>query len=781
MRDDFLFAWRRLQHSPGFTVLAVTTFALAIGANTAIFSIADAVLFRPMPYAQPDDVFVLQMRNRQTGALFTSMNIQTLQAFEEHHTGLGAVGLLESRPSLLVSGEGGVEAVLQASVSPSYFEILRVTPAHGRLFQSSDSTTEGRLAVLSYASWRDRFGARRDIVGSSVPIGALTFDVIGVLPPGFVFPSAFAGKAEVVTLSAPLRQRKEGPVLNPVVRLEPGITVEQGQAELEAIATSVEKRSDAVAPALTDVRSILYPAGRPIMQLLLASAMLVLLIGCANLANLLVVRGHRQERETAVRAALGAGMLRLVRPLVFEGVLVAMAGAVAAILATRLGFASLLRHVPPIAYREAPVGVDIRVTLMMTAFALAGAITFTVLPAIRVMRLRVPDTLKGNQSTIRRRLGTPLVALQVGIAIVLVFGTVVASRAFLEVLRVPLGFEAHHVITIDLAPPREAKGIQRQAFYVRLLETLAAHREVVSVGAAGALPLDNRAPYSGAFVSDERRSPAGVVHVLPGFFETARMRLLRGRLPRFEDVSDRANVAVVSDSAARALFGNRDPLGATFSASENREFTVIGIVSDVVKSLDRETQPLVYVIGGEQTSPLRVVVRTRARSELLLTDIKRAAAALVPATPITAVWWDDAISGVTAYRNPRFQSLVLGTFALLALGLTALGVSGVVSFFVAVRRREMGIRLAIGASPRSLVRMVVREAMLPVAAGIIVGLLATRWLARLAEAQLFKVDTRDPTTLAIAVATVVITAVIASYVPARQSSRIDPVAIIRAE
>jgi predicted permease len=373
-----------------------------------------------------------------------------------------------------------------------------------------------------------------------------------------------------------------------------------------------------------------------------------------------------------------------------------------------------------------------------------------------------------------------MVAFQAALAMVLVFGAVIATRALVSVLQVPLGFTPENVITVDVRPTGP-NGSDRQAFYVRAANTLARRPDVVSVGAAGSIPLDGRAADEGVQTPGTREQLAGIVHVLPGYFETLGIRLVRGRLLDWDDVRTGADVSVLAESAVQALFPGRDPLGATFQNRGGRQFTIIGIVEDVRKSRELESAPLAYVIPEDATRQLTLVVRTRTRQDAVLARIKNEIRALVPGTPVAAAWWADSISALTVYRNPRFQTLVLGTFAALALALTALGVFGVIAFLVTFRTHEMGIRLSIGATPRSLVALMVSQALLPVIAGLLIGLAATRWLSRFAEAQLYEVDTRDPFTLAVAASTVVVAAIIAAYLPARHASRVDPMIALRTE
>jgi hypothetical protein len=351
------------------------------------------------------------------------------------------------------------------------------------------------------------------------------------------------------------------------------------------------------------------------------------------------------------------------------------------------------------------------------------------------------------------------------------------------VLNVPLGFDPTGVVTISVRP--EATGADVQAFYVRAIDTLQRRGDVTTAGAIGSMPLDSSAPDEGVHTVEGARTAAGIVHMLPGYFETVRVGLRRGRLLDWDDVRGASNAAVMSESAAAAVFPGQDPIGATFTNGRGRRFTVVGLVSDVRKSLDRDARepPPAYVIPGEAVRAMTIVARMRpgTRGDAVLADVKREIAPMVPGSTIAATWWADSVAAVSAYRNPRFQTIVLGGFAVLALVLTALGIFGVVAYLVAARTREMGIRVAVGATPRSLVMLTMRQTMLPVGIGVIAGLVATQWLGRFAEAQLFDVQTKDPVTLAGAALTVLVAALAAAYAPARRAARVDAIVALRAE
>jgi putative ABC transport system permease protein len=518
------------------------------------------------------------------------------------------------------------------------------------------------------------------------------------------------------------------------------------------------------------------------MRFLLAASGLVLLIGCANLANMLLARTRLREKEIGVQAALGATRANLLRPLVIEAVMIGVIGAVGAVLMTTLAFDVLLRQVPPQAFGSAPVGVGPRVVLFALALGIAGGLIFAAAPAYRASRMDAQALLRGvgSRGATRGSLGSSMLVAQVALAIVLVFGAMIAARAFIDVLQVPLGFDPDGVVMARVAPDGRG-GVGFQDFYRRAMEAIGDRTDVVSVGAVGSIPFGGGAPDEGVVDAETGAARAGIYHVLPGYFETAQIPLLRGHLPTWADIDGAADIAVIPESTARALFGSSEPIGATFSSNRGRRLTVVGIVGEVTHTLAGESRPQAYVIPGAATRGMWVVARVRNHNDQTLAALRRQLGAMRPGMPVTATWWSDSIGSVAAMRSPRFQTLVLGSFAALGLGLTALGVFGLVAFLVAHRMREMGIRLAIGATPNALVALSMRQSLLPAAVGVAIGLLATVWLSRVAESQLYEVNANDPATLTLAVISVVIAALVAAWFPARHAGRVDPMTVLRME
>jgi len=797
MLDDLRTVSRRLLRAPGFAASAIGIIAFAIGANAGIFAVADAVLFRPLPYDHPDDIYILRIADPRN----PTVPFEYIQALAAHR-GIAAIGM---RGTQSVAASQGSDAQWFSSISatPAYFRVLGVRPARGRLIDSRDTGDWERVAMLSYGCWQRRFGGDPQIIGRSFTVGSRSKQIVGVLPRGFVFPTAFVtwpsrfgeiGSPDYVTAARePVftgNPRSLFPIAiggrtqDPVIRLKPGVKREQAQIEVDALTAplrAANPRLKTVRPILQDVRSLVFPTGRRIMALLLAAAGLVLLLGCSNLAVMLLARTRRAEARFGIQLALGATRSRIVRPVLIEAIVIGVVGGVAGLLVASATFGAMLRQVPPAAYGTASVGVDLRTALFAMCLAVASGVLFGVLPAWRASRLDVQALIRGRSSDRPRRRGRflarPLVAVQVAFATVLLFAAVVAGRALVDVLRVPLGFDPQNVATFYVEPPRES-GLSMSGFYERALEALRQRPDVIAAGAAYSLPFGTS---STATISDDRR--VAIDWFLPGYFEATGTPLVAGRLPTSGEVRAGAKVAVMSQAAGRVLFPGLDPVGRRMRV-DGADVSVIGVVGDVRRTLDAQSVygrlPNAYILPPDRKAQMLLVARMRTRSPHVVEEMRADLRKLSPGEPVVAGWWSDSIDALMPFRAPRFQTLILGTFAALAVALTALGIFAVVSFMVASRTREMGVRMALGASPRSLVGVVVRQAMVPVAGGILVGLTAARWLDSIVQAQLFGVQAGGTVTMLAAGAVVVVVAFGAAYLPARQVSRVDPSEVLRA-
>jgi putative ABC transport system permease protein len=784
MFQDLAFAVRGLIRSPGFTSVAVTTVALAIGANAAIFCFADAVLFRPLPYVDPDGVYVLQMADRRTGIRATMVPFEQIQALNDAQGPLRDVAMLDSRPAVDAGSVPHPDAAPAVAVTTNYFQVLSVQPARGRLFDANDGSEADRVAVLSYRAWRQRFGADEQIVGRSLRVNDIRVDVVGVLPADFVFPTVFAGRPDVIFAMPSPRPGADGGTLQPIVRLKPGLTRAQAQAEIDARVSGISAAKGSgsnVRPVLDEVRALLYPTGQPLLKLLLVASGLVLLISCANLVHMLLARMVTRERDMCIRAALGANRLQIVRPVVLETAMIVIGGVLLSVTVTYASFDLLIRQVPPAVYRNALVGVDARVIIFALAIGLAATLAMAAFLVWRTPRAD-GQPLTGA-SPVRPRsghLGRPMMAFQVALAIVLVHGAMIAVRSMVALLSTPLGFTSDHVITLTISPPGQATNGQ-PAFYRQLVQTIKARSDVVSVGAASAIPLDDEMPDYAVRRADGSRTAAGVVPILPGYFETIGIPLRRGRQLEWDDAHRPEQAALLSESAARLLFPGRDPIGLSLTDSGGRLYSIVGIVGDVGTLPSGQVRPLVYAVLQLPRGYLTVVARMRRDGALVPAELRQEVLAIAPGASVTARWWTTTINALSTYRIPRFRSLVLSAFGGLSLGLTMLGVFGIAAFRVAVRTRELGIRLALGAAPGGLVRLMISETLIPVVSGLLVGFALTFWVVGTAAQRLFGLDTRDVPTAILAAAVVLASAAVAAYIPARRATRVDPLVVLRVE
>lgn len=492
MLADLRLAWRRLIKAPGFTVTAVMILTFAIGANAAVFSIADAALFRPLPYRDPDNLYILKTMDQRTGKLYSLIPYRFLQAINQRRPQGCEVGVYDQASRTTIITDGEAYTFYSVAVTDNYFRLFGIRPARGRWFAPGDVTGSGRPAMLSYAIWRQRFGGDEQMIGRPIKIGPITYDIIGILPPEFLFPSLSQPSLELATVMPQPAPELSGGAFDPVLRLGPGVTREQAQAEINALIAPLAAENSQTTNsrlALVDVKSVLYPAGRPIMAFLLAGSALVLLLGCASLAILFLARIKRNDQELGIRIALGASRVQLLRPLIFEAVIISVAGAVFAIMMTKLTFAALLRQVPSIAYGNATVGVDLRViifALMLWFLVTAG---FSMVIALRSTRFDAQALIQGRRQGVTGsgRFGRPLIAAQVALAIALTFAAGIAGRAFLSVMRIPLGFNPENIVTVNFRPDAKT-GTERQAIYTRAIESATSHSEVISAGAIFTLP-----------------------------------------------------------------------------------------------------------------------------------------------------------------------------------------------------------------------------------------------------------------------------------------------------
>ena len=830
--QDLRLAVRQLVKSPAFSAVAVLTLAVGIGANTAIFSAVNAVLLRPLPYPRSDRLMEVTSQAAEGVRFGVSYpDLLDLRGLTRDFSGVAAY----STQRYNLTGAGDPREVQAAFVTANLFEVLGVTPRIGRGFSATQE--HDPVALLSYGIWATSFGRDPSILGRGIALDGKSYTVVGVMPPGFHFPDT---DVEVwtpvggIAAEEPQALTNRGfHALNAVARLAPGATEQQSQSDLDVLAKRIalETRSDTgprrviafgagpapapgggartrVAPIdqitlqATPLRESAIGDVRTRLWVLLGAVALVLLIACANAANLLLTRATARRREMAIRRALGAGRGRLVRQMLTESALLALtAGALGVVLAS-WGLHALLAVWPRALPRSSEVGLDATVLVFTAGLAIVTGIAFGLAPALRASSLQIEEALREDSAGAsggrrRRRLQGSLVVAEVALALVLLVGAGLLVKSFVTLNRVNPGFDTRDVLAarIRLTPSRYPQGPTQQQFFDNVLAALAARPDVAAAGLTVTLPLSGSMriiAFDPHTVRADYPDPIMIAMasmVTPDYFTALGIRIRRGRGFTADDRAGAPRVVVVSTRFARELWPGVDPIGKHVPIGGPRtgpeDYTVIGVVDDLrTGSLDDPgSRPALYTAvlqeGGQPQ--MWVVTRSRSGSPLKLVGaIRDAVRSADPQQPIgDIVSLEQLIGRQTAAR--RFNTTLLGVFALLALVLSLVGIYGVTSYAVAQRTREIGVRLALGATAGDVVRLLLHESLARVAVGVVCGLgialLATRVLAGM----LFGVAPRDGSTFVAAALLFAIVALVATWLPARRATRVDPVVALRTE
>jgi putative ABC transport system permease protein len=804
VRDEIRFAARRLWRSPGFTVATVLTLALGVGATTAIFSIAYGVLLKPLPYADPPSLVVVQALPGPSAAApagerrFSAPELADWvargQAFESH--------AFFSEDVFGVTGATGLETVLGSYVSGEFFETLGQPLALGRPL-AGETAPE---AVVSHRFWRTQLGRRPDVLGRPIRVNDRLFTIVGVAAPDFALPS---GNADLWIPSAFLRPAvadagaRRTRRYRCVARLKPGVSLEQARADTARVARSLAadypKSNRGVGATVAPLGEYLTGSVRPALLVLLAAVGLALLVACANVANLLLLRSASRSREIAVRAALGASRRRLAMPLLAEGALLALAGATAAV-AVAHGSVAVLLWLQP----EALVGVrsddllpraeTIRIDAAVLLFALAASLGMTLLatlaPAIQSAR-RDPGC--ALQSTTRVQTGAPaarrfrsaLVVVELAVSVVLLVGAGLLARSFVQLLRTDVGAATDRVVTLEmnLAMGRTLSNPRQIELAELLLERIGRLPGVEAAGVSSMLPLRGprmRFAFRSAGDRDGPIQDVWMVNPTPGYFQALGIPLLSGRLFSDSDGAASPPVMILSAGMARRFFGTADPIGR--SLPYNDAPMIVGVVGDVrYGRLDEMPHETLYRPFAQQ--PFRnifLAARTAGDPAHVVRDLRSAIHAADPDITIGPVRTLDAIvSDVLA--QPRFRAVTLAAVAGLALALAALGLYGVIAWSVSQRTAEIGVRMALGARPSNVMMMVIRDGAGLALAGTGIGIAAAHVLSRALESVLYGVAPTDALSYVSASGFLLIVVVVATWVPARRASRVDPVVALRAD
>jgi putative ABC transport system permease protein len=811
MIQDVRYGLRMLAKKPGFTAVAILTLALGIGANTAIFSVVNAVLLRPLPFPEPErlvSVHGTDLRNNERGRPLSYPDFADLRA--QTHT-LQSVAVYDTTTFTLT--EVGEPVHLQASeASPELFALLRATPEIGRLFTAVDDEKDARVVILSDHVWRSRFGADPNIQNRQIKLSGKAYSVAGVMPPQFQFPLA-AEPMDFWTTTASFHRSSDGdtPIdaergshfLKVIGRLKSGVTLEQANAELasigEGLANQFPDTNRHLSLGAQPESEALVGDARPALLMVLGAVSLLLLIACANIANLLLARAASRQQEISVRVSMGAGRGRVVRQLLTESVLLSLAGGVAGLIIAVWG-TRILTSVPSIRIpRLSSADVDWRALGFTLVVSVITGLLFGVVPALHSMRFDLFRTLKDGGRTAtegvgRSRMRGLLVIGEVSLAVVLLIGASLLLESTAHLLRTSPGFDPHGVLTfnIDLPDTRYGKPEQSISFYKDLIGRIRALPGVQS--ASGVLPL----PMSSEIIrttfeiqgrpiakSDLPRTQFRTIAL--GYFQTMRIPLIRGR-DFSEDDDAKANpVVIINQTLARQIFPNEDPIGkhikpGVSASGPDRMREIVGIVGDVKhRNLWQKTDPESYV-PYDQTpiGSMIVVVRSAGDPMQLLPAVREQVHAIDAELPVyTAQTLEQYVSDSLAQR--RFTSVLLGVFAGSGLLLAIVGLFGVVSYSVEQRTHELGVRLAVGAERGDILKLVLGYGMRMTAVGIAAGIGGTLAVSRVLASQLYGVTSTDPVTFITIALILLAVALAACYVPARRATRVDPMVALRYE
>lgn len=795
LRQDLRYAFRQLRRNPAFTTMALLTLVVGIGATTAIFSVADAVILRPLPYSDPDRLVRIQ-ETTPRGEPFSVSDANYLDFREQSRTFSEMAAYREAPVAL--TGDGQPERLAGVAATHTLFDLLGADPLLGRTFSEAEDSHGGgtAVAVLSHGLWQRRFGGDPAAVGRTATLDGQGFTIIGVMPPDF----DFAG-AEIWLPLAPDPNGDRGDHwLRMIGRLRSGATLAEAHADLSAVASRIGERHPHIAGwgvRLSNYAdSVVLPEFRHTVFVLFGAVGFLLLMGCVNIANLLFARANARETELGIRAALGAGRGRLARQLLTESIVLAAIGASLGLVAASWAI-DVLKLVDPAGVpRLSEVGIDGRAVAFTSAVAVAASLGFGLAPAIRASRVNVRRLNHGSrQGTSRRhrRIRDVLVVSQFAVALVLLVGAGLMIGSLSRLLRVDPGFSAEQVVAVPLQLPDSEYGEpwRRGVFYEEITARL---EELPGVTAVGATVVE---PFSGWNLMNDvtperlvaRTGTSGYLQaawrsVTPGFFAAMGTSLIAGRVFSAADPYDGPPVVVVTQTLANRLWPSDDAIGKRlyWGGVDGTPRTVIGVVGDYRDvRLDAEPAPVMFLPHSQLPMPgMTLLLRSARNVEALAGPIRDRIWSLDPNLPVPTVRpLEHSLAEATA--GPRLRAILLGSFALAALLLAAIGIYGVMAFTVSQRTREIGVRMALGADPGNVWALVLGHGAALAAAGIAIGLAGALGLSRYLESLLFQIDPADPATF-IAVPVILCgVALLAAWGPARRAVRVDPMVAIRAD
>ncbi|HKD79403.1 MAG TPA: ABC transporter permease [Candidatus Angelobacter sp.] len=814
LRQDVRFGLRMALRNPGFSAVAVLTLALGIGANTAIFSLVNAVLLRPLPFADPDRVFSISERRSNSHEANLPVSGHEYMAWKQEGHSFAALALDHFEAPTL-TGRGDPETVRALRVSADMFPVMGLAPELGRTILPGEDRAGQRIAVMSDAFWRSHFAADHKILGQTITLDDQNYEIIGVMPP---MPDSLTPDVWLpIDLNDAVRSVGRHN-LSVYGRLKPGVSIAQAQADVDVISSSLEQRLPkdntghmaAVIPAREDIAGDVQKA----LLVLMGAVGFVLLIACLNVASLLLSRANGRRHEIAIRKALGASQARLVRQLVTESMLLAGAGGILG-LALAVWLGRLLPYIHGINIPLAEtMAIDRSVLAVTTMISLFSGLAAGVVPALRASRRQaVPEMNEArtvSAEPARRRLGSLVVAAQVAMALVLLVGAGLLMKSFIRLVNVDRGFKTQNILVanISLPEPKYRDAHETRRFFRELLDRLAALPGVKSVGGTSNLPLQRGDNWVAITIEGRPELPPGqgifapLRSVTPDYFRTLGIPLRAGRFfnsndarlalplirwfpqqpsPANLDKPQPIPVALISEAMARQYWPNENPLGRRFRVLFSPWITVVGIVGDVKHSaLDAPMNPHVYLLYSQEPfADMGLAIRTTGDPAALANAVREQVRSLDADLPVAITQMDRVLAD--SVGRQRFYVVLASAFGTLGLGLAVVGIFALASYSVSQRVREIGIRVALGAQRRNILWMIIGPGMLPTLAGALIGAGGALVVTRVIRSFLFKVSPKDPMTLAAAIVLILIASLLALWIPTRRAMNVDPNVALRCE
>src|SRR5882724_1290305 len=801
--QDLRYAVRTMARKPGFTLIAVMTLALGIGSSTAIFTVVDAAVIKGLPYRSPESLYHMWERTPQKEFDQREFSYPDYQDYLQNkvcdiaaYTGGGTI----------LNGNGESERVFAPLVSANFFSVLGVDPIRGRALQTGEDNQGGpHVAVLSYGLWQRRFGGSEGIVGQQIDLAGVSYTVIGVLPQSFQFAMRPADLWLPYQPTQNQLTRRFMHGTNLIARLKPGVTAAQAHAELSLITSRIEqqyKDSHAgVTLKLIPLQEQVVGQVKPILMILLGAVGFVLLIACANVANLLLTRSLTRQKEVGIRVALGASRWRVVRQLLTESVLLSLAGGVVGLLLAYWGTSALVSMLPPNQISALPFLQTLKIDVGMLAFSFGlsvlTGIIFGLAPALQSSRLELSGVLKeGGRNTsggVSQRLRSGLVMTEIALAVVLLVGAGMLLKSLVRVLKTDPGFNPANVLTMTIVLPaaKYADANSQINFQDQLQQHVQALPGVAGAGTVNILPLQagntTRVNVEGDPIPPPGQElEANIRTVSEDYFRALGVPMISGRMFDTRDNANGQQVVIIGKTMADRIFSGRDPVGRRlkYAGVEAPPISIVGVVADVkITGLDQEIRPVIYYPFRQNASPFaNLVVRTSTDPATLAGSIRNEIRNLEPAAAIFNVQaMPELIASSPAAFMRRFPATLIGVFAGLALLLSSIGIYGVVSYSVSQQTHYIGVRMALGARASHILKLILKQGLIIALAGIAIGSLGAYILMRLLQSLLFEVSANDASTYAVVAGALFLIALLACYLPARRATKVDPLAALRYE